>query len=383
MRKRIPFNYYKISVWQKLEIIFQLFFLRRFSGDGKWGRKVEEYLENTYQPSKVLLTNSCSGALDICSRLIAHKGKDEIIVSAFTFPTSVSLFSDKGYVIKFCEIDSSNFSLDPERVKELISDRTCAIVVTNYGGINPQIGVIKQISNQAGIFLIEDNAQGIFSKNDGKLLGTFGDLGVISFHETKNISCGEGGAVIINNQDLLEKAIRIRDKGTNRREFENHIVNKYQWVENCSNYYLSEFSSLILYFQLVSAKKRLRKRKRIWLRYFDFLTKLEHRGLFSLPKLKDFDDSNYHLFYLKFELGFDQKLFIKFMEDRNITTPFHYQNLATSPMANTLSINNLYLNITDDLSDRIVRLPLFDDLKFFEQRKVLNIIKGFVDLYRR
>jgi dTDP-4-amino-4,6-dideoxygalactose transaminase len=369
-----------VSLISKIIISFKLFKLSQLSGDGKYGRSVEEKLRAVYKASGVLLVNSCSSALDICSKMIKDDQRNEVIVPAFTFVTSVSQFAEKGLKIIFCDIEKDTFCLDPEKVKKLITPQTIGIVVTNYAGSNPYIGEISKIAKANGLVLIEDNAHGIFASNQNKLLGTYGDLSVLSFHETKNLSSGEGGALIINNRDYLDRAIKIRDKGTNRREFVESKVNKYEWVENGSNYYMSEICALVLDTELECFEGKQAKRKKIWMTYYTKLLAVEKYGLFTIPKIENYSESNFHIFYLIFINEKIRTSFIRFMNDRNISTPFHYLNLSKSPRGKGHLSQEWELSTTESISKQLVRLPLYSSMGYLKQRKVINAIKLFLAL---
>jgi dTDP-4-amino-4,6-dideoxygalactose transaminase len=261
-------------------------------------------------------------------------------------------------------------------VKKLINQNTLAIVVTNYAGINTKIEELSELAKKNNIFLIEDNAQGIFSQLKGKYLGTYGDLSVLSFHETKSISSGEGGAVIINNPIFLDRAIKLRDKGTNRREFDHNLVNKYDWYENGSNYYMSEIHALFLYFQLKGYIKKINKRRKFWLSYYNAISKLELSDKILLPDPNLFKNSNYHIFYLIFNEESNQKEFIRSMKTLNISTPFHYTDLSKSPGGQIFQ--SVVLPVTESVTQTLVRLPLFANLSRHDHRRILKGIKKFL-----
>jgi|688.fasta_scaffold451375_1 dTDP-4-amino-4,6-dideoxygalactose transaminase len=354
--------------------------LDKFSGDGFYCRIVEEKFEEMYQVPKVLLTNSCSSALDICSRLLEHDEKNEIIVPGYTFVTSVSHFAERNFKLRFCDINEKDLCLDLNKIRKLINEKTLAIVVTNYSGINSQIQEIAKVARENNIILIEDNAQGFNSRNSGRLLGTFGDLSVLSFHETKNLSSGEGGALLINNDEFMSKAIKLRDKGTNRRDFDHNIVKKYEWQENGSNFYMTEFNAIVLNEELRQFDKNQERRRKLWLNYHFQISKLCIENKFDLPEPELYRESNYHCFYLKFKNENLQTQFIKYMKSLDIDTPFHYQDLSVSAKGIGYFAEKRELNSTGSIVKTLVRLPLYHSLSYKKQSRVIKSIGKFLKI---
>ncbi len=376
MKTKISFNT-PFSTGEEYKFVSQSIKDNLLAGKGHFGKLCEDKLESLYPGSKCLLTHSCSGALEIAARILSLKAQDEIIAPSYTFVTSISSFLCNGVVIKFADINPLTHCIDPKKIIELITNRTKAIVVVHYGGACPEIYNIKKIAKDNNLILIEDAAQSISTSVNGKPLGTFGDIATLSFHQTKNIQCGEGGAIIINKESFYRKANIIRDKGTNRIDFENNMVDKYTWVDLGGSYTIGELNSAFLYSQLLSIKQIISSRLSIWESYFyafsndsivrkyvpTHYTNLEHNG---------------HLFYLLMESEEQRNQLIKWGEKSGICYTFHYIPLHSSPYILSLNYKPTELPISDQLSKTILRLPLWIGVDY--KRVIINIKDFFHDI---
>ena len=293
--KRISFN--NPSIINKNTNFVNIFRkMKSFSAGGVFTEKCSNWLKKNIQCKEALLTHSCTAALEMCALLLEIKKDDEIIMPSFTFVSTANAFVARGGKPIFVDIDKTTFNIDPLKIEECISKKTKAIVVVHYAGISCDMDLILKIAKKYKLYVIEDAAQAILSKYKGKPLGSIGDLATISFHETKNIHCGEGGALLINNVKFINRAKIIRDKGTNRDLFNQNIVKKYTWIDFGSNYALSEISASILYLQLKKAKKITRKRINIYKLYNKLLKNLELNGFIRRPIIPKFSTHNAHIY---------------------------------------------------------------------------------------
>jgi dTDP-4-amino-4,6-dideoxygalactose transaminase len=329
------------------------------SGDGPYTIRCQEWLKkNTLSPS-VLLTHSCTSALEMAAELINISPGDEIIMPSFTFVSTANAFVAKGGIPVFVDIRADTLNIDENLIAAAITGKTKAIVVVHYAGVACNMEEIKKISDTFGIPIIEDAAQGVMSTCNSSALGSIGDLGCISFHQTKNISSGEGGALLINNPKLIDRAEIIREKGTNRKKFLDGVINKYTWVDRGSSYLPSELVSAFLLAQLESAKEITALRMTAWNYYHASLKKLEDSLRLKRPFIPGYANHNAHIYYLLLKDENDRGKFIRHMKDLGINCLFHYIPLHNSPAGIKFGKCSGELPITEKLSSALVRLPLW------------------------
>ena len=371
---KIPFNKPYVSRRQ-IENIYSVISNRKFCGDGPFTKKCHSLLEDFYN-SKVLLTTSCTHALEMTALLCDISPGDEVIMPSYTFVSTANAFVNFGAKIIFVDIDPHSMNIDHNLLNQAITKKTKAIVVVHYAGVSCEMDKITKIAKQNNIFLIEDAAQAYGSEFDGKKLGTFGDFGCISFHETKNIHCGEGGALIINNKEFFSLAEVIREKGTNRSQFFRGEVDKYRWISKGSSYLPSELNAAFLFEQLKKASIIEEKRLKLWNRYYKNLSDIDNISIHSVPKNKK---HNGHMFYIKTKDLEERSKLIEFLERNHINTVFHY-----IPLHESKKCSFFYRFAGDDKfttieSQRILRLPLYFDLKLQEVDYISRKIIEFYD----
>ncbi len=354
----IPFNT-PYFTGKEYEYLLQAIDHRDLSGDGPYTIRCQEWLEkNTLSPS-VLLTHSCTSALEMAAELINISPGDEIIMPSFTFVSTANAFVAKGGIPVFVDIRADTLNIDENLIAAAITGKTKAIVVVHYAGVACNMEEIKKISYAFGIPIIEDAAQGVMSTCNNSALGSIGDLGCISFHQTKNISSGEGGALLINNPKLIERAEIIREKGTNRKKFLDGVINKYTWVDRGSSYLPSELVSAFLLAQLENAKEITALRMTAWNYYHASLKRLEDSLRLKRPFIPGYANHNAHIYYLLLKDENDRGKFIAHMKDQGINCLFHYIPLHNSPAGIKFGKCSGELPITEKLSSALVRLPLW------------------------
>jgi dTDP-4-amino-4,6-dideoxygalactose transaminase len=373
---KIPYNKPSI-VGKELEYIKQAVDSGKISGDGFFSKKCAGFIEKRYGIKKALLTTSCSTALDIASILIDIKDGDEVILPSYTFVSTANSFYMRGAKLKFVDIREDTLNIDENKIEEAITPETRAIAVVHYAGVSSGMNRILEIARENNIYVIEDAAQGIESKYKGSYLGAMGDIGCYSFHETKNIICGEGGAILINNEKFLERAEIIREKGTDRSKFFRGEVDKYTWVDVGSSYLPSEILSAFLYAQLENIELIINSRKSLWKYYYDNLRELEEDGFIKRPVIPENYEHNGHLFYVIVKNGKIRDNLLQYFKSRGILAIFHYLPLHLSPMGRKMGYREGQLPVTEKISSRLVRLPLFYGLTSSEQDTVLGTLEDF------
>ena len=329
-----------------------------FSGDGPFTKDCHKWLEN-YYGKKSLLTTSCTHALEMAALLCGIKKGDEVIMPSYTFVSTANAFVLRGAKVVFVDIKPDTMNLDESLIEDAITKKTKAIVAVHYAGISCDMDKLMKIKKKYKLFLIEDAAQAIGSTYKNKKLGTFGDFGCLSFHETKNIHCGEGGALIINNQRFFELAEVIREKGTNRSQFYRGKVDKYRWISMGSSYLPSEFNAAYLLPQLNKLDIITKKRKKLWSRYYQILSK--HKAI-GLPSLPGYSSHNGHIFYIKLESHEQRKRLISYLYNKGINASFHYIPLHESRKCKIYNRFNGSDNYTTKESQKLLRLPMYYDL---------------------
>jgi dTDP-4-amino-4,6-dideoxygalactose transaminase len=344
------------------------------SGDGPFTKKCHQLLEQTFNIKKALLTTNCTHALEMSALLLNLGPGDEVIVPSFTFVSTVNAFILRGAKPVFAEIRPDTLNIDEAKIESLINDHTKAIYVMHYAGVGCEMDRILEIASQYHLSVVEDNAHGLFGKYKGKFLGTFGSMATQSFHETKNISCGEGGALLVSDSALVERAEIIREKGTNRSRFFRGQVDKYTWVDLGSSYLPSDLLAAVLLSQLEEAEVIQHLRSQIWQHYNEGLAGWAKANSAQLPFIPEHCKQSFHMFYMLLpDLKTRQDL-IAYLKDININAVFHYVPLHTSDMGKGYGYRNGDLPVTESVSDRLVRLPFYNDLELKDQEKVIKAI---------
>lgn len=364
---RIPFNK-PYLVGKELFYISQSVLSGHISGNGIFSKKCHSFFETRYKFKKTLLTTSCTDALEMCALLLDIKPGDEVIIPSFAFVSTALAFVRQGARIVFADSRSDRPGIDESSIENLITNNTKAIVVIHYAGVACDMDVIMTIANKYNLFVVEDAAQAIESFYKGKPLGGIGHVAAVSFHETKNVQCGEGGLLIVNDQRFVKRAEILWEKGTNRAEFFRGEVDKYGWVDTGSSFLPSEIVAAFLYAQLENIDQIQQRRITIWNRYFEVLTKYQELGVVTLPVIPDFATNNAHLFYLLFPSLDKRSYFISKMKDCGCSPVFHYLSLHKSDYYRNKHDGRELPN-ADRYTETLVRLPLYyqlydDDLDY-------------------
>jgi dTDP-4-amino-4,6-dideoxygalactose transaminase len=347
------------------------------SGDGVFTRRCQALLEQQLGVPKVLLTTSCTHALELAALLLHIAPGDEVIVPAFTFVSTINAFVLRGARPVFVDVRKDTLNLDETCLERRVTPRTKAIIPVHYAGVGCEMGQVKEIARRHGIAVIEDNAHGLFGKYQGKHLGTFGQLAAQSFHETKNFTCGEGGALLINDPRYVERAEIVREKGTNRSRFFRGQVDKYTWVDLGSSYLPSEILAAFLFAQLEQRELIQQQRRHIWARYADHLMPWARQHGARCPAVPADCEQPYHMFYLLLpSLAYRQGL-IAHLKARGILGVFHYLPLHLSEMGREFGGKPGDCPVTEDVSDRLLRLPFYNDLTEADQMRVIEAIHEF------
>lgn len=374
INKKIYFNSPILSNYKKnLNKIIEF---KNYSNNGYFSKKSSKWLIKNLKVKDALLVHSCTAALEICALLLNIKKGDEIIMPSYTFVSTANAFVLRGGTPVFVDIDSETLNIDPNKIEKVITKKTKAIVVVHYAGISCDMDPILKIAKKYKLYVIEDAAQAILSSYKGRPLGSIGDLATLSFHDSKNIHCGEGGALLINNRKFLRRAKIIRDKGTNRDDFNNNIVKKYTWTDLGSSYGLSEINAAFLYAQLLKAKSIIKNRIKVWNNYHNLFYKLEKGGKLTRPQIPNYTKSNAHIYYLLVKKSLRDKL-IKYLKSQNIISLFHYIPLHTSYYFIKCYKKKINLINTNLISKSLVRLPLHSKITIDQQTKVRNKINFF------
>jgi dTDP-4-amino-4,6-dideoxygalactose transaminase len=347
---------------RELEYIKKAIESGRLAGNGEFTKRCHAELQKLTSSGKVLLTPSCTAALEMAAILAGVGPGDEIIMPSFTFVSTANAFVSRGSIPVFVDIDPGTLNIDPVQVERAITGKTKAIVPVHYAGVSCDMDKLKKISEENNVLLIEDAAQALMSNYNGRPVGSIGDLAALSFHETKNIVSGEGGALLINNPCFEERSEIIWEKGTNRSKFFRGEVDKYTWVDVGSSYLPSELQAAFLLAQLEAAEYITAKRKALWSHYCDNLGSLEQRGHLHLPVVPTGCNHNGHIFYILLNSAEEQQALLSKLNKKGINAVFHYQPLHRSPAGARFGRAAGVLKVTDDIASRLVRLPLFSDL---------------------
>jgi len=373
---RVDFNR-PVPLGNEYEYIRQAIESGRISGDGGFTKKCHTFLENELGVSKALLTTSCTHALEMSAILLDIKPGDEVIIPDFTFVSTVNAFVLRGAKPIFLDVRADTLNLDESKLEAAITPRTKAIVPVHYAGVGCEMDSIMDIANRHHVAVVEDNAHGLFGKYKGKYLGTFGSLATQSFHETKNFSCGEGGALLINDPFLVERAEIIREKGTNRSRFFRGQVDKYTWVDIGSSYLPSDLLAAFLYAQFEQRERIQSHRKNVWDMYHAGLKDWAEKHGVQLPCIPEDREQAYHMFYMLLPtLDLRQRL-IMHLRERGIYSVFHYLPLHLSDMGQGFGYKAGDCPVTERISDQLVRLPFYNDLTGSDQELVMDAIMEF------
>jgi dTDP-4-amino-4,6-dideoxygalactose transaminase len=362
MKSVTPFNKAHV-VGTELSFIAEAQASGHLSGDGPFTRRCHAWLQQNAGVGKALLTHSCTAALEMAAILVDVGPGDEVILPSYTFVSTANAFVLRGAVPVFVDVRPDTFNLDERLIEAAITSRTKVVVPVHYAGVGCEMDAILAIAERHGLMVVEDAAQGILSSYRGRALGALGQLGTYSFHETKNVICGEGGALLINDARLAARAEIVREKGTNRSQFFRGQVDKYTWVDVGSSFLPGELVAAYLAAQLEAAAETTRKRLALWTRYHDALADLEREGRLRRPVIAEGCTHNAHMYYLILASLAERTAFIDYMKARGITCVFHYVPLHSSPFGRGVGRVSGDMSVTDDVTDRLVRLPLWIGLE--------------------
>lgn len=377
MPRTIDFNH-PVLAGRELEYVSEAFRNGHISGDGAFTKKCHAYLEQALGVPKALLTTSCTHALEMMAILLEIGPGDEVILPDFTFVSTVNAFVLRGARPVFVDIRPDTLNLDETRLEAAITPRTKAIVPVHYAGVGCEMDAILEIAGRHGIPVVEDNAHGLFGRYKGRYLGTFGVMAAQSFHETKNFSCGEGGALLINDPRYIERAEIIREKGTNRSRFFRGQVDKYTWVDIGSSYLPSDVLAAFLFGQLEQREKIQSHRRRVWETYYSGLADWAQTNGIGLPFVPAYVEQAWHMFYLLLPDLETRQRFIQHLRARGVYAVFHYLPLHLSEMGRRFGGQPGDCPVTESVSDRLVRLPFYNDLTEEDQQFVIEAAREFV-----
>lgn len=351
-------------------------------GEGYYTHKVQKFIEKKFRTQKALLVPSCSAALNLSTFLLDIEAYDEVIMPSFTFMSTANSVLLRGGKIVFVDIDTNTMNIDPSKIEEKITSKTKAIYVVHYAGVSCDMDKIKMLAKAHNIVVIEDAAQAVNSKYKGQYLGTIGDLGCYSFHETKNYNCGEGGAILINtnNVNIIDRAEIIREKGTNKSKKFRGEVTTYTWLEIGDSFVMSDILSAFLYAQLEELDTIKLERKRVFDFYYNNLIKLENELNIKLQYIPEECDPNYHIFFFLVDNKHRRNIVIEKLTDLNIEATFHYVPLHITPLGKKLGYKEGDLPKTEDASQRLIRLPIYPSLKDIELQFILD---NLVDVLKK
>ncbi len=376
MTTQIPFNK-PAMIGKELDYIVDSVRSGKISGDAIYSKKCHALLESQLGVARVLLTPSCTHALEMSALLLNVERGDEVIIPSFTFVSTVNAFVLRGATPVFADIRPDTLNLDETKLEALITPRTKAIVPVHYAGVGCEMDAIMEIAARHGLAVVEDNAHGLFGTYRGKALGTFGVLATQSFHETKNFTCGEGGALLINDPALIERAEIVREKGTNRSRFFRGMVDKYTWVDLGSSYLLSDVLAAYLYAQLEAREAIQGRRAHIWYTYNEQLAGWAQQHGVRLPVVPPGCAQPYHMFYILLPSLKVRSALIAHLKDHGILAVFHYLPLHLSAMGQQFGGKAGDCPVTEDVSDRLLRLPFYYDLSEEEQARVIAALGAF------
>ncbi|GAA0253612.1 dTDP-4-amino-4,6-dideoxygalactose transaminase [Muricomes sp. OA1] len=364
-------------IGKELEYIKVAIENRKICGDGEFTKKCSSWIEQNTGTAKALLTTSCTHATEMSAILANIKEGDEVIMPSYTFVSTADAFVLRGARVVFVDIRPDTMNIDETLIENAITDRTKAIVPVHYAGVACEMDTICSLADKYGLFVIEDAAQAVMSSYKGIPLGSIGDFGCFSFHETKNFSMGEGGALLIKRGEDIEKAEIVREKGTNRSKFFRGQIDKYTWVDAGSSYLPSELNAAYLWAQFEEADKIFNSRMSNWNIYYDRLKHLEDKGVLELPQIPKECKHNAHMFYIKVQDLSERTELINYLKEKNINAVFHYIPLHSSPAGLKFGKFIGEDKYTTTESERLLRLPLYYGLKKNEVQYITEIIEGY------
>ena len=367
-------------VGNELEYVRQAIDNQKICGDGPFTKKCSQWIEAKAGTSKALLTTSCTHATEMAALLLDIKPGDEVIMPSYTFVSTADAFVLRGAKAVFVDIRPDTMNIDENLIENAITEHTKAIIPVHYAGVSCEMDKIMELALKYDLKIVEDAAQGILSTYKGKMLGTIGDFGCYSFHETKNYSMGEGGALLIRDPNYIEKAEIIREKGTNRSKFFRGQIDKYTWVDAGSSYLPSDLNAAYLWAQLEQADKIFENRMKTWNLYYELLIDLQKQGVISLPVVPENCTHNAHMFYIKVKDLDERTHLIDFLKEQGILAVFHYIPLHTAPAGRKFGVFCGEDRYTTKESERLVRLPMYYGL---EEEKVVYIANKIKDFYSR
>ena len=376
--KKVPFNK-PYLFGSEFDMIGKAHLTSQMAGDGVFTHRCNELLESTTVNNKALLTHSCTAALEMCALLLDIIPGDEIIMPSYTFVSTANAFALRDGIPVFIDMREDTLNIDENLIERAITPKTKAIVVVHYAGVCCEMDSILDLAKKHNLFVVEDAAQGIMASYKGKPLGSMGDFGCLSFHETKNIHCGEGGAILINNQEYIERAEIIREKGTNRSKFFRGEVDKYRWVNIGSSYLPGELTAAFLSAQLDEANDITKRRLDVWKKYHEIFKNLEESGKVRRPIIPKECQHNGHIYYLLLNKRYERNEILKKLRESGVYAVFHYQPLHSSPAGKKYGRHASPLPVTDDISERIIRLPMW--IGFDQHEKVHHALSKSLEFY--
>lgn len=359
--------------------ILDVFKNKHTSGDGKYTKLCNDWIENNFQCNKALLVHSGTAALELAAIMCNLNPGDEIIMPSYTFVSTANAFVLRGAKPVFVDIREDTLNINEKLIEEAITPKTKVIAPVHYAGVGCEMDIIMSIAKRHNLLVIEDAAQAFGAKYKGKQLGTIGDMGCFSFHETKNIMSGEGGAFVTNNPEYAERAEIIREKGTNRSKFFRGQVDKYTWVDIGSSYLPSDIIAAYLYSILNISDSIQKKRLEVWNRYYNEFEKFENKGVIRRPIIPNNCTNNAHMFYILFNDLSTRTRFIKYLKENNITSAFHYIPLHSAPAGLKYGKYIGNMSVTNKVSDTLVRLPMFYDINNKELDKIITTSIDFLE----
>jgi len=373
---RIPFNR-PFATGDELDYIRAAIAAPKFSGDGSFTSQCHHLLEHSLGIRKALLTTSCTHALEMAALLVDVGPEDEVIVPSFTFPSAANAFVLRGAKPVFVDIRADTLNIDEAQIEQRITARTKAIFLVHYAGVGCEMDTIMTIAHRHGIAVVEDNAHGLYGRYRGRYLGTFGQLATLSFHETKNFTCGEGGALLINDAQFNQRAEILREKGTDRSRFFRGEIDKYTWVDIGSSYLPSDLLAAFLRAQLEHRDQIQSMRRQIWETYARELASWAEANGVRLPIVSSECEQSYHMFYVIMPSFASRQALISHLASFGILAVFHYLPLHLSPMGLRFGGGHGDCPVTEDLADRLLRLPFFTGMSSSEQSQVIDAVRGF------
>ena len=371
----IPFNK-AINFPEAMEYLEDAICSHKIAGDGKYTKLCSEWMQERFNARRVLMTTSCTAALEMCALLLDIKPSDEIIMPSYTFVSTANAFVLRGGVPVFVDVRPDTMNIDETLIEAAITERTKAIVVVHYAGVACEMDAIMEIANRYDIPVVEDAAQGVMATYKGRYLGTIGTLGCYSFHETKNYTMGEGGALVINDERYIERAEILREKGTNRARFYRGEIDKYSWVDVGSSFLPSEMNVAYLWAQLQRADEINENRLATWNYYNEALKELSEKGFIELPGVPDECEHNAHMYYIKVDNLDTRTQLIDYLKKNGVGAVFHYVPLHSATKGMTVGRfcgEDVY---TTKESERLIRLPMFYDITDADKEKVINLVNS-------